>query len=260
MRLSQGLSMIKYNGKGLIHSVESFGTVDGPGIRYVVFMQGCPMRCVYCHNPDTWKIGAGEETSAEQIISEYKKNSAFYEKGGITLTGGEPLLQIDFLIDLFRKAKEEQIHTCIDTSGIVFDESSAKKMDELMKFTDLVMLDIKHIDPEKHKKITGMDNKNILAFAKYLDEKNIPIWIRHVVVENITDNPDDLVRLGEFIGGLNNLQALDVLPYHTMGVPKYKELGIEYPLEGVLPLPVEKASKARQFIMQGIKNTRKKEV
>ncbi len=256
MRLSQGLSMIKYNTKGLIHSVESFGTVDGPGIRYVVFMQGCPMRCLYCHNPDTWEVGAGKEMSAEQIISEYKKNSVFYEKGGITVTGGEPLLQIDFLIDLFKKAKEEGIHTCIDTSGIVFDENNVKKMDELMRFTDLVMLDIKHIDPVMHREITGMDNENILAFAKYLDEKNIPIWIRHVVVENITDNPDDLIRLGEFIGELKNLQAVDVLPYHTMGVSKYKELGIKYPLEGVLPLSVDAASKARKFIIQGIKRKR----
>ncbi len=259
MRLSQGLSMTKYDGvRGRIHSVESFGTVDGPGIRYVVFMQGCPMRCVYCHNPDTWKIGAGEEMSAGQIISEYKKNSAFYEKGGITVTGGEPLLQIDFLIDLFKKAKEEGIHTCIDTSGVVFDEKNSEKMDELMEFTDLVMLDIKHIDPEKHKEITGMDNKNILAFAKYLDSKNVRIWIRHTVVENITDTPDELIRLGEFIGGLKNLQAIDVLPYHTMGVPKYKELGIKYPLEGVSPLSVDAASKAKQFVLQGIKNVRKK--
>lgn len=254
MRLSQELSMTKFDVvNGIIHSVESFGTVDGPGIRYVVFMQGCPMRCLYCHNPDTWKIGAGQKMCADEIIFEYKKNSAFYEKGGITVTGGEPLLQIDFLIDLFNKAKEEGIHTCIDTSGIVFNENSAEKMDELMRVTDLVMLDIKHIDPEKHKEITGMDNKNVLAFAKYLDGKNVPIWIRHVVVENLTDAPEDLVRLGEFVGGLKNLQAIDVLPYHTMGAHKYKELGIDYPLEGVSPLSVEDASKARQFIMQGIK-------
>lgn len=257
MRLSQEPSMTKYDGvMGLVHSVESFGTVDGPGIRYVVFMQGCPMRCLYCHNPDTWKIGAGKEMSAQQIISEYKNNSAFYEKGGITVTGGEPLLQLDFLIDLFKKAKEEKIHTCIDTSGIVFDENNTKKMDELIDLTDLVMLDIKHIDPDKHKKLTGMDNKNILAFAKYLDSKNIPIWIRHTVVENVTDAPEDLIRLGEFIGGLKNLQAIDVLPYHTMGVSKYKELGIKYPLEGILPLSVEAASKAKQFVLMGIKKKR----
>lgn len=257
MRLSQGLSMTKSDGvMGYVHSVESFGTVDGPGIRYVVFMQGCPMRCAYCHNPDTWKIGAGQEMSAGRIISEYKKNSAFYEKGGITVTGGEPLMQMDFLIDLFGKAKEEKIHTCIDTSGIVFDGKNTEKMNELIALTDLVMLDIKHIDPEKHKEITGMDNKSILEFAKYLDSKNVTIWIRHTVVKGITDNPEDLVRLGEFIGCLKNLKAVDVLPYHTMGVPKYKELGIEYRLEGVSPLSVEDASKAKQYIMQGIKKKR----
>ena len=257
MRLSQEHSMTKYEDvKGFVHSVESFGTVDGPGIRYVVFTQGCPMRCLYCHNPDTWKIGTGEEVSVRQIISEYKKNSDFYEKGGITVTGGEPLLQIDFITALFKVAKEENIHTCIDTSGISFDGKNTRKMDALMECTDLVMLDIKHIDPEKHKEITGMDNKNILAFAKYLDDKNIPIWIRHTVVENVTDSPEDLVKLGKFIGGLKNLKAIDVLPYHTMGVSKYKELGIEYPLEGVLPLPLEKATKAKQIIVNSIKKKR----
>ncbi len=245
--------------KGLIHSLESFGTVDGPGIRYVIFMQGCPMRCIYCHNPDTWKIGTGKEITSEEIISEFNKNRPFYQKGGITVTGGEPLIQIDFLIDLFKKAKKEKIHTCIDTSGITYNpenEGYIKKLDELIKYTDLVMLDIKHIDPDKHKEITGKDNKNILAFAKYLEAKKIPIWVRHIIIENITDVPEELIKLGEFIGGLKNLRALDVLPYHTMGVNKYKELGIPYPLEGVKALPLEKAIEAKRYILQGIKNIR----
>lgn len=241
---------------GRIHSCESFGTVDGPGIRYVLFMQGCPMRCMYCHNPDTWDVSGGHSVEASEVIAEYKLNSAFYKKGGITVTGGEPLMQLDFLLELFNLAKKENIHTCIDTSGIMYNPDNIgyiKKLDALTELTDLVMLDIKHIDPEKHKKLTGQDNKFILQFAKYLEEKNVPLWIRHVVVEGITDDKDDLVKLGSFIGTLKNLKALDVLPYHTMGVNKYKELGIPYPLEGVPALDRQAALEAKEFIMQGIR-------
>ena len=244
---------------GYIHSTESFGTVDGPGIRYVVFMQGCPMRCLYCHNPDTWEIGKGEEKTAEEILSAFNKNRSFYEKGGITVTGGEPLLQIDFLIDLFSRAKAEGIHTCIDTSGITFNPDNKEylnKMDILMSYTDLVMLDIKHIKSENHKELTGMDNRNILAFAKYLEEKNIPLWVRHIIVEGYTDKREDLIELGEFIGTLKNLHALDVLPYHTMGVNKYKELGIPYKLEGLQALRLCNAVKAKEYIIEGIKKVR----
>lgn len=245
---------------GFIHSKESFGTVDGPGIRYVLFMQGCPMRCLYCHNPDTWKIGGGEEITVDEVIGEFNKNRAFYSKGGITVSGGEPLLQIDFLIDLFRKAKEESIHTCIDTSGVTYNPENTeylKKLDELMEYTDLVMLDIKHIDPDRHIELTSRKNGNILEFAKYLESKNIPVWIRHVIVEGYTDSPEDLKALGRFIGKLRNLKALDVLPYHTMGVSKYKELGIPYKLEGLKSLPQSEAVKAKQYILQGIKEVRK---
>ena len=157
--------------KGYIHSTESFGTVDGPGIRFVVFMQGCPLRCLYCHNPDTWDKEKGKETTADELLTEYNKNREFYKRGGITVTGGEPLLQLDFVTELFRKSKEQGIHTCLDTSGIVFNKNSAEQVsrfDELIKHTDLVMLDIKHIDPEKHKTLTGSQNSNVLDFAEYL--------------------------------------------------------------------------------------------
>ncbi len=246
---------------GHIHSVESFGTVDGPGIRYVIFMQGCPLRCLYCHNPDTWEIGKGKEVSADELLTEYCKNRSFYAKGGITVTGGEPLLQIDFLIELFEKAKREHIHTCIDTSGITFDERNTaylQKLDKLMMFCDLVMLDIKHIDSDCHQRLTGQKNERVLRFAEYLDKKGIPIWIRHVVVPGHTDDADALQRLGNFIGKLKNLYALDVLPYHTMGVAKYKELGIAYPLEGVPALEKSKAVWAKKHIMQGIREIRDK--
>lgn len=242
---------------GYIHSKESFGTVDGPGIRYVLFMQGCPLRCIYCHNPDTWQVGSGTPITVDEVIEEFNKNKPFYKKGGITVTGGEPLLQIDFLTELFKRAKSENIHTCIDTSGIVYNPQNkelTEKLDELLNYTDLVMLDIKHIDTKRHKNITGAGNENILEFAKHLEKANIPLWVRHIIIEGYTDKPEDLIALGEFIGKLKNLKALDVLPYHTMGVGKYKELGLAYPLEGMEALPVSKAVESKKYILQGIKN------
>ena len=246
--------------KGYIHSCETFGTVDGPGIRYVLFMQGCPMRCLYCHNPDTWDLKGGREVDPETVIAEYNKNKMFYRGGGITVTGGEPLLQMDFLTELFKLAKAEGIHTCIDTSGIIYNASSVQcreKLDELMRYTDLVMLDVKHIDTDRHKELTSHGNERVLDFARYLAEKHIPLWVRHVVVEGYTDDPEDLRALGRFIGGLENLRALDVLPYHAMGEGKYHELGIEYPLSGMPALTKEKASEAKAYILEGIKEARK---
>lgn len=242
--------------KGRIHSSESFGTVDGPGIRYVLFMQGCPMRCLYCHNPDTWDIHGGSEVTAEDVVDEICKNAAFYKNGGLTVTGGEPLVQIEFVTELFTLASAHGIHTCLDTSGIVYDPSKAEgvaRFDRLMEHTDLVMLDIKHIDSNMHRLLTGMSNANVVAFAEYLDKKHVPVWIRHVVIEGYTDDRDHLFELGKFIGSLSNVKALDVLPYHNMGVSKYDALGIDYPLRGVCPLTREKAIEAKQVIMDGIR-------
>ena len=247
--------------KGRVHSLDSFGTVDGPGIRLVVFLQGCPMRCLYCHNPDTWTTRGGVETEALDIIREYEKNRAFYSKGGITVTGGEPLMQPEFVAELFALAHERGIHTTLDTSGITFNESNAEalsRLDRVLDNTDLVMLDIKHIDPEKHLALTGKDNENVLAFAKHLAKRRIPLWVRHVVIEGYTDGEEDLRRRGEFIGGLSSLKALDVLPYHTLGIGKYRELGIPYPLEGIEPLTSEKALLAKARIMEGIRSSRAK--
>jgi len=237
---------------GFVHSTESFGTVDGPGVRFVVFLQGCPMRCKYCHNPDTWKMNSGAIRSAQSLIAEYERNRSFYKNGGITVTGGEALMQIDFLLELFRLAKQKGIHTCLDTSGVTYrprESDYNRKLDELMTVTDLVMLDIKHIDPEGHRDLTGHDNAHILAFARYLDEKQIPVWIRHVVVPGITDDPDLLTRLGSFIGGLSNVKALDVLPYHIMGITKYEKLGLNYPLQGVEPATRSQAIEAKKIIL-----------
>lgn len=220
-------------------------------------MQGCPMRCLYCHNPDTWKTNGGEETSVDEIISDYMKNRYFYSKGGITVTGGEPMLQIDFLIELFREARALGIHTAIDTSGITYTETD-ERIPELLSYTNLVMLDIKHIDNEKHMALTGHHNDRILAFAKRLEEMKIPLWVRHVVVEGYTDCQDDLYRLGRFIGGLKNLVALDVLPYHSMGKEKYKKLKIPYPLENIPDTGRESTEIAKEHILRGIRDERNK--
>ncbi len=246
--------------QGRIHSLESFGTVDGPGVRYVVFFQGCPMRCAYCHNPDTWELNAGELMDSDYIIEQFERNRSFYTTGGITATGGEPLMQIDFLTELFTKAKEKDIHTCLDSSGIAFNPNNPElmaKFDKLIKVTDLVMLDIKHIDPEKHFALTKQHNENILAFAQYLSDNGVDIWIRHVVVPGLTDDDVYLEKLGYFIGGLKTLKALDVLPYHTMGVVKYEKLGIEYPLKDVPAMSQKTALEKKEVILKGIKERRK---
>ena len=217
------------------------------------------MRCAYCHNPDTWEMNAGTIMEASEIIEQYERNISFYKGGGITVTGGEPLMQVDFLIELFTLAKDKNIHTCIDSSGIAFNPNNSdwmEKLDKLMTLTDLVMLDIKHIDPQGHQNLTGQKLEPVLAFARYLDEHAIPVWIRHVVVPGITYKQDLLYRLGRFVGTLHNVQALDILPYHDMGKIKYQNLGIPYPLDKVSPLGKEKAAAARQIVLQGIREER----
>ena len=235
--------------------------MDGPGVRFVIFLQGCPMRCKYCHNPDTWQMHTGQLRSAQSLIRDFQRNAAFYAKGGITVTGGEALLQIDFLLELFALAKAQKIHTCLDTSGIAYRPGASaynEKLDKLMELTDLVMLDIKHIDPAAHKELTGHENRNILAFARYLADKQIPMWIRHVVVPGITDDPVQLAKLGAFMATLPNVTSLDVLPYHVLGVSKYQQLGIPYPLEGVEAATQAQAQRAKQIILAAYRQVRQK--
>ncbi len=239
---------------GNIHSLESFGTVDGPGIRYVIFLQGCPLRCKYCHNPDTHSIDGGKKMSVEDILKKYKSVKAF-ARGGITVTGGEPLLQIAFLTELFTECKKQSIHTCLDTSGYTFSYEKKEEFDALMEVTDLVLLDIKHIDEDEHKELTKVSNKSIIEFAKYLSLIGKPVYIRHVVIPTITLNDNYLVKLGEFLGTLKNVKALDILPYHTMANQKYDNLNIKVPLEGIEPATIEQAIYARQKIIEGIKKT-----
>ncbi len=241
---------------GNIHSIETCGTVDGPGVRFVVFFQGCLMRCQYCHNPDTWENSLNQKMGADEILNKFNSVKEFLKNGGLTATGGEPLMQIDFLIELFKKAKEKNIHTALDTSGILFNRENTLKIDELIKYTDLVMLDIKHIDPIEHKKLTGFDNKNVLEFAKYLSEKQIPMWIRHVVVPEITFKKEYLKRLGEFMATLKTVKALDILPYHNMAIEKYEKLNIEYKLKNIPPLKKQEALEAKNIVFEAIKKAR----
>lgn len=238
---------------GNIHSIESCGTVDGPGIRFVVFTQGCPLRCKYCHNPDSWTTDENKKMSVADILEKYDGVKEFC-KGGITVTGGEPLMQIDFVTELFMAARKRNIHTALDTSGILFNRKNTEKIDKLLKYTNLILLDIKHINNEEHKKLTGLPNTNILDFARYLSEINKPVWIRHVVVPTITFDEKWLTELGKFLAALKNIQALDVLPYHTMAIPKYENLQISYPLENVPPLTKEQALEARNIILKAYRS------
>lgn len=239
--------------KGRIHSIESFGTVDGPGIRFVAFMQGCPLRCRYCHNPDTWTFSGGKEISAEELAATALKYKSYIKNGGVTVSGGEPLLQLEFVTEFFKILKSEGIHTALDTSGITFcadDENNIERHAKLLEYTDLVLLDIKHIDEDGHIKLTGKSNKNTLAFAKYLSETGKDIWIRHVLVPEITDKDEYLYKLREFIDGLKTVKKVEVLPYHTLGVVKYEKLGLDYMLKDIQPPAKERILNAKNILTE----------
>ena len=239
---------------GHIHSTESFGAADGPGVRFIVFMQGCHMRCRYCHNPDTWKMDGGDEVTADEILKRALRFKPYWGKdGGITISG--PLLQIDFVIELFKKAKELGINTCIDTAGNPFTKEDPffSKFEELMKYTDLLLLDLKEINPTRHKDLTGFDNSNIIEMAKYLSEINKPVWIRHVLVPEHSDFDEDLDALGDFIDTLSNVDRVEILPYHTLGKFKWENLGIPYTLESISPPSAERIENAKQRIHAGIR-------
>ena len=219
-------------------------------------MQGCHMRCRYCHNPDTWKMDGGEEVTADEILKRALRFKPYWGKdGGITISGGEPLLQIDFVIELLKKAKELGINTCIDTAGNPFtkEEPFFSKFEELMKYTDLLLLDLKEINPTRHKDLTGFDNSNIIEMAKYLSEINKPVWIRHVLVPEHSDFDEDLDALGDFIDTLSNVDRVEILPYHTLGKFKWENLGIPYTLESISPPSAERIENAKNRIHAGIR-------
>lgn len=241
--------------KGFVHSVESFGSVDGPGIRFLIFLQGCPMRCQFCHNPDSWKTGIGEERTADELLDQAERFRAYWgDNGGITVSGGEALLQIDFLLELFEKAKQRGIGTCLDTSAQLFTRKSPffEKFERLMELTDTMLLDIKHIDDEEHRKLTRHSNANILDCARYLSEIDKPVWIRHVLIPGITDKDEYLVRLRDFLSTIHNIERIEVLPYHTLGVYKYEKLGIDYPLKDVQPPEAERVANANDILQQAL--------
>lgn len=239
--------------KARVHSIESFGTVDGPGIRFVIFLQGCPLRCQFCHNPDTWEaVGASKEMEVEELVNEILKYKNYIKSGGVTVSGGEPLMQIDFLIELFKELKQKNIHTCIDTSGVGFSQKRIEKFDQLIKYTDLVLLDIKTIRSNAHKILTGLPNYDILEFAKYLSDRNVPVWIRHVLLTE-RESLEELYELRAFIDTLKNVEKIEILPYHSMGIVKYKAMNIEYPLMDMKPPSKEEVEIAKRILVLGEK-------
>ncbi len=237
--------------KGNIHSIETFGCVDGPGIRFVIFMQGCHMRCRYCHNPDTWSTDENQTMTADELLDKAERYREYWgAEGGITVSGGEPLLQMDFLIELFAKAKQRDINTCLDTSAQPFSRDLRwfDRFQELMKYTDTILLDIKHIRTDAHKRLTGWGNDIILNCARYLSDIDKPVWIRHVLVPGITDDDCLLHELSDFLSTLHNVKRIDVLPYHTMGKYKYENLGIKYSLADTEPPSDERVNVAKKIL------------
>lgn len=237
---------------GRIHSYETFGAADGPGVRFLVFLQGCPWRCRYCHNPDTWAGAAAFEATAGEVLAKALRYRAYWGgQGGITVSGGEPLAQAEFTAELFAAAHRAGVNTCLDTSGSLFDESDPVQT-RLWSETDTVLLDIKHIDAARHRELTGGDNSRTLACARFLARRGIPVWIRHVLVPGWTDGETELRGLAEFIATLPNVRRVDVLPYHTFGVEKYRALGLEYPLAGVPEPAEETVARARAILSASI--------
>ncbi|WP_410768222.1 pyruvate formate-lyase-activating protein [Fontibacillus sp. BL9] len=236
--------------KGRIHSLETFGTVDGPGIRFVLFMQGCLLKCQYCHNPDTWSLTDGKEMTVEEVLAEIEPYLNYYRSsgGGLTVSGGEATLQAPFVTELFREAKRRwNLHTTLDTNGY----NDGDKIKDLLDVTDLVLLDLKHIDNEKHIKLTGKPNDRMLKMAEWLSDHGRNMWIRHVFVPGIHDDEEDLLNLGRFIGKLQGVEKFEILPYHQMGVFKWQELGWDYPLEGVPSPTPEEIDRANRLIEEG---------
>lgn len=227
---------------GRVHSLETCGTVDGPGTRFVVFLQGCLFRCLYCHNRDTWDIQAGNLYSVTDLLAEILPYIPFIDAshGGVTVTGGEPMLQREFVRVLFKVLHQQGVHTCLDTNGYVTDGMYDEDMDKLLAVTDLVLLDIKQIDEQKHEVLTGTTNKFTLKFARYLNAINKPVWIRHVIVPGYSDDLDDIKRLAEFIAPMRNVEKVELLPYHTLGVHKWEPYEESYPLDGIVTPPSEK--------------------
>ncbi len=219
--------------QGNVHSIQTFATADGPGSRFVVFMQGCGFRCVYCHNPDTWRLDAGTKFTAEQIVKKMLRYKPYYgDKGGITLSGGEPLLQAEFTAEVFCLCRQNSVHTALDTAGSRLDALVKK----VLKYTDLVILDIKHCEKQKFRQITGCKLNTTLDFLEYLTETNKKFWVRQVVAVGINDTEAEIEHLANLLQGRKSLERVELLPYHTLGVEKWQSLGIDYPLKSSMPI------------------------
>lgn len=244
---------------GHVHSIETFGNVDGPGIRFILFLQGCTLRCKYCHNRDSWKLKEGKEMTVDEMMTEVLKYREFFDAsgGGITVSGGEPIIQLPFLIELFKECKKHGIHTNIDTSGgITLTDRNTELLDQLLKYTDLIMLDVKLMDPEGHKELIGVPNKHILDFGRYIAKSKTPIWIRRVIVPGLSDSEEDLKATAAYIKELNQLgtvEKVEVLPYHPMGESKWEELGLKYPLKGQRAPTKEEVKRAEEILQTGLK-------
>lgn len=237
--------------EGFIHSIETMGLVDGPNIRVVIFMQGCPLRCSFCHNPDTWVKNKNKKVTSKEVVDLVRKYRAFIELGGgVTFSGGEPLLQSEFLLEMLKLCKKAGIHTCIDTSGTGYD---INLIDEILKYTDLVLLDIKAIDNDNYKKITGKNMDMVNLFIEKLKEHNNKLWLRQVIVPTINDNKDYILKLKEYIKQFNNVEKIELLPYHTMGIEKYKKLKINYKLDGIKDMDKEKCEKFENMLNNVLK-------
>lgn len=230
---------------GRIHSIESMGLVDGPGVRTVVFLQGCSIRCAYCHNPDTWCMEGGTETTSQDLISRIVRYKPYFDSsgGGVTFSGGEPLLQPDFLLDMLQLCKKYKIHTAIDTAGFGMGNYG-----KILKYTDLVLLDIKHTSDEGYKALVGADMKKLYEFIDELSRSEAKVWIRHVVVPGMTDSPEHIMKLKEIISKIKNVEKVELLPYHTLGAEKYKKLGINYRLDGVPPMDQDKIRELEKLL------------
>lgn len=234
--------------KGKIHSIETCGTVDGPGIRYILFTQGCPLRCKYCHNPDTWSMQNGKDADTEDLIKDIIKYKSFmqFSGGGVTISGGEPLLQPEFVKDLFEKCKAYNIHTALDTSGFINIETA----DPILDFTDLVLLDIKSYNPHVYKNLTGVNLDPTLHFAKHLNERQISVWIRYVLVPGLTDSPEDMEQLAKFLSTLQNVERIDILPFHKMGEYKWEQLGYKYELADTVEPNKDEVTRAKAIFQK----------
>lgn len=236
--------------KGKIHSFESMGLVDGPGIRNVIFFQGCPLRCLFCHNPDTWYFNEGTEISPYDLIKKIIRFKPYFKNGGgVTFSGGEPLMQPEFLLKMLKLCKENNIHTALDTSGCGLGDYK-----EILKYTDLVLLDIKHVDYKNFKSLTGDSIEKLKNFIKQLNSSNTSVWIRHVVVPGITDSKEHFEKLKDIIKTINNVDKIELLPYHTLGVNKYEVLNYDYKLKNTEPMDKDKCSSIEKDLIQSLKN------